>query len=74
MKIINQVNKEGCSFKKIIDNIAEKIGALATITNVFETEVYWIEYTKQTCVIAYKVAYITPGTPINKKAWIVFFL
>ena len=40
MKIINQVNKEGCSFKKIIDNIAEKIGALATITNVFETEVY----------------------------------
>ena len=36
MKIINQLNKEGFSFKKIIDNMVEKIGSLAMITNVFE--------------------------------------
>ena len=38
MKIINQVNKEGCSFKKIIDNIAEKIGAYLGLNDYISFE------------------------------------
>ena len=38
--IIIQVKNVGFSFKKNIENKAAKIGAPATITKVFATEVY----------------------------------
>ena len=43
MKIINHVKNEVFSFKKIIEKIAENIGAPAIITKVLDTAVCCIE-------------------------------
>ena len=43
MKIINHVKNDGFSFKKIIEKIAENIGAPAIITKVLDTAVCCIE-------------------------------
>ena len=46
MIIAIQVLLSGFSFKKIAPNIAESIGARATINKVFATLVFWIEIIK----------------------------
>ena len=44
--IANQVFLSGISFKNIAPKIAESMGAIAIITRVFATLVFWIEIIK----------------------------
>ena len=50
----------GGSFKKMEPSIADNIGAVAMITSVFATLVFWIETTKVILVILYVSTYPRP--------------